>query len=412
MRMESTDYLIIGGGLSAVYASQAIRERDATGSVILVTDEKHLPYDRVPLSKGYLIGKVKQESLFPRRSDFFEKQEIQAIMGQRATSLDARSKVVKLDDGRKFTFNRLLLATGGRPRKLLLPGSDLRGIYYLRTVDDCDAIKQEVSRAKKAAVVGGGFIGCELAAAFVGKGIDTTIVEAFPSLLSLAFDPDTAKWIEGYFVSKGVKVITKAPAAEFVGENGRVNGVKTKDGTFVPGDLVIVSVGIIPRTELAEQAGLKVEKGIVVDEFLETSVPNIFAAGDVARFYHPVFGHHLRVEHYDIAVKHGRLVGANMAGEKQPFTEMPYFFSYMFDLTTKAYGDMSRRDAIVRRGELGTRGFFRFFFADGKLQAFLSINRPIEEINLAKSILLRRPTLEQLRSISDESKNLQDFTTG
>ncbi len=409
--MESTDYLVVGGGLSAVYALQSIRERDQTGRVILVTDEKRLPYDRVPLSKGYLIGKVKEESLFPKRSDFFEKQRIEIIMGRRATSLDARSRVIQLDDGREFSFNRLLLATGGRPRKLPLPGSDLKGIYYLRTADDCDAIKEELLRAKKAVVVGGGFIGCELAAAFITKGIDTTIVEAFPSILSLAFDLDTSKWIENCFVSKGVKVMTNAPAAEFIGENGGVTGVKTKDGTFVPGGLVVVGVGIIPNTELAEGAGLKVDKGIVVNEFLETGLPNIFAAGDVARFYHPVFRHHLRVEHYDIAVKHGRIAGANMAGDKKPFTEMPYFFSYMFDLTINAYGDMGTRDTVISRGELGIRGFFQFFFADGKLQAFLSMNRPNEEVKVAKNILLRRPNLNQLQSISDESESLQRFMT-
>jgi 3-phenylpropionate/trans-cinnamate dioxygenase ferredoxin reductase subunit len=407
--MEPVEYLIVGGGLSAVYALQVIRERDKTGRIILVTDEKHLPYDRVPLSKGYLVGKVKEESLFPKKIDFFEKQKIEIVMGVRATSLNARSKVVKLADGREFSFEQLLLATGGKPRKLPLPGSDLKGIYYLRTVDDCDTIKEEILRTRKAVVVGGGFIGCELAAAFITKGIDVTIVEAFPSLLSLAFDAETARWIENYFISKGVNVMTNAFAVEFVGENGRVTGIRTKDGTFVAGDFVVVGVGIIPSTELAEQAGLKVDRGIMVDEFLETSAPNIFAAGDVARFYHPTFGHHLRVEHYDIAVKHGKLVGASMAGDKKPFTEMPYFFSYMFDLTINAYGDMGRRETIIRRGELGMNGFFQFFFADGRLQAFISMNRPNDEVQVAKDILLRRPSLDQLQLISDESVGMQKF---
>jgi len=194
----------------------------------------------------------------------------------------------------------------------------------------------------------------------------------------------------------------------------RPRGYKPRRLTFLHvkisfGDFVVVGVGIIPNTDLAEQAGLKVEKGIIVNEFFETSVPGIFAAGDVAKFYHPVFGHHLRVEHYDIAVRHGKFAGANMAGDRKPFTEMPYFFSYMFDLTISAYGDMSRRETVIRRGELGKKGFFQFFFADGRLQAFLSMNRPHKEVKAVKGILLRRPNLDQLTSISDESVGLQKF---
>ncbi len=399
----------MGGGLSALNALEAIRERDTTGSVVLITNEEFHPYDRVPLSKGYLTGRVKRESLFPKKADFFEKQNIRVMIGKRADALDPHARTVSLEDGAEFQFEKLLLATGGRPRKLSLPGSDLRGVYYLRTINDCDGIKTELMTAKRAVVVGGGFIGCELAAAFVGKGIDTTIVEASPSLLSLAFDSDTAKWIEGYFAGKGVKVITNSTATEFVGQEGRVMGIKTNAGVMVPGDIVVVGVGIIPNTELAESGGLAVEKGIVVDEFLETSVPGVFAVGDVARIYHPVFGHHIRVEHYDVAVKQGRHAGASMAGDRKPYTEMPYFFSYMFDLTVKAYGDMSRRETVVRRGDLGTKGFFQFFFADGRLQAFLSMNRPMEEIKIVKDVLLRHSGIEKIASISDESKDLREF---
>ncbi len=410
--MEGTDYLIVGGGLSAVYASAAIREHDREGRVVLISDERHLPYDRVPLSKGYLTGKVKESNLFPRKKEFFEQQKIELIGGKSAISLDAGSRLVGLSDGRDFSFERLLLATGGRPRRLTIPGSDLRGIYYLRTIDDCQAIKAEITGAKKAVVVGGGFIGCELAAALVSRGIEASILEAFPTILSLAFDPATAKWIENYLMSKGVKITTNTSATEFIGENGRVTGVKTKDGTIVSGEIVMVGVGILPNTELAEKAGLKVENGIVVDEFLQTSVEEVYAAGDVARFYHPVFGHHLRVEHYDIAVKHGKIAGANMTGERTPFTQMPYFFSYILDLTINAYGDMGGREVTVTRGELGARGFFQFFFTDGVLQAFVSMNRTSEEVQVAKEILLRRPSLNQLTSISDEAVGLRKFLDG
>lgn len=405
--IEESSYLIIGGGLSSLYAAQAIRERDSTGTLTLVTEEQHLPYDRVPLSKGYLAGKVHQESLFPRKTAFFEERKIRVITGRRVVKLSPLMKRVALDDGTVLGFDRLLLSTGGRPRKLTIPGSDLAGIHYLRTLDDCNQIKMDISHARSAVIIGGGFIGCELAAAFSSKGLDTTIVEAFPSILTQAFDPSTAKWIEGYFVSKGVKIVVSSPVAEFVGADGRVTGIMTKDGMTISGDMVVVGVGIVPNVELAQQAGLAVENGIVVDEFLRTSHPDIFAAGDVARLYHPVFGHHLRVEHYDMAVKEGRLAGMNMAGGKEPFTEMPYFFSYMFDLTTKAYGDMSNHDATVTRGVLGRGGFFQFFFTQGRLAAFLSMNSPMDEIQAARSILSYRPTQGAVNQIGDLKVELQ-----
>ncbi|MDG6899957.1 MAG: FAD-dependent oxidoreductase [Nitrososphaerota archaeon] len=407
--MDRVEYLIVGGGLAAVYAAAAIRGRDKAGKVVIIGDELHLPYDRVPLSKGYLMDRVKREALFPKKEQFLREQGITVIKGRRAVSLDVARRSILLDDGSETLFGKLLLATGGRPRRLPIPGSELRGIYYFRTIDDCEAIKQEILSAKRAVIVGGGFIGCELAAAFTAKGVETTIIEAASSMLSLAFDPTTAKWVESYFVEKGVKVVTGSSAAEFLGEGGRVTAVKTKDGTAFPADLVVVGIGIMPNTDLAEKAGLKVDRGIVVNEYLETDSPGIFAAGDVARFFHPVFQSHLRVEHYDVAVSHGRVAGANMAGGRVAFTEMPHFFSYMFDLTINAYGDMNKREVELRRGEVGRNGFMQFFFNGGRLTAFLSANRPPGEIKAAREILAAGASYERLKSISDLSRPLEEF---
>lgn len=402
-------YLIIGGGLSALYAASAIRERDKTGRLVIVSEERHLPYDRVPLSKGYLMDKVKKESLFPRKFEFFEKEKIELVNGRKCISIDAKANIVELDDGSEIQFEKLLLATGGRPRKLSIPGSGLKKIHYLRTIDDCESIKREMVNSRNVVIIGGGFIGCELASSFKQRGLDVTIIEAAPSILSLAFDGDTARWVEGYLREKGVKIMTNSLVKEFIGEDDHVTGVMTNDGRVFNADFVVVAIGIIPDTELAEQAGIKVDKGIVVNEYLETNLPWIFSAGDVARFYHPIFGHHMRVEHYDVAVKHGRLAGSNMAGGRNAFTAMPYFFSYMFDLIIEAYGDMSKRELAIRRGNFDRTGFFQFFFTNGRLTAFIAVNRPRQEVGTAKRILANGPSYESIRTISHESVPLDSF---
>jgi 3-phenylpropionate/trans-cinnamate dioxygenase ferredoxin reductase component len=409
--MEHAEHVIIGGGLAGGYAAQAIRQRDRESRVILVTDEKNLPYDRVPLSKGYLVGRVKRESVFLKKQDFYDQNSIELILGHKATNLDLKAKSVALDDGREFTYNQLLLATGGRPRKLPIPGSDLQGIHYLRTIEDSNDLQALMSGNRKAVIIGGGFIGCELAAAFIGNGLDTTIVEMGPYLLNMALDPETGRWITDYFVKRGMKMILNAAAEKFVGANGQVVAVETKDGLRTPADFVCVGIGIAPNTELAEKAGLKVEKGIVVDEHLQASQEGIYAAGDVARFYSPLYERHLRVEHYDVAVKHGRIAGANMTGDNQAFNEPPHFFSFMFNLVCNVYGDLSQHDGIIRRGELNLdKGFLQFYMQEGRINAVLSMNRSIEELRTARSLLISRRSIEDPSALSDESKPLQSLS--
>ncbi len=408
--MESVEHVIIGGGLAGGYAVQAIRQRDRESRIILVADEKNLPYDRVPLSKGYLVGKVRRESLILKKQDFYDQNRIEVILGHKVTSLDLKAKCVALDDGREFAFNRLLLATGGRPRKLPIPGSDLQGIYYLRTIEDSDTLQVLMSSHRKVVIIGGGFIGCELAAAFISKGLDTTIVEMGSYLLNMALDPDTGRWITDSFAKRGLKMILNAAAARFVGENGCVVAVETKDGQRVSADFVCVGIGIAPNTELAEKAGLKIEQGIVVDAHLQTGSEGVYAAGDVARFYSPLYGRHLRVEHYDVAVKHGRIAGANMTGDSQVFNEPPHFFSFMFDLVCNVYGDLTQPDRIIRRGELNLeKGFLQFYMQERRINAVLSMNRSLEELKAARSLLVSRRSIEDPSALSDESKPLQSL---
>ncbi len=402
--MDRIDYLIIGGGLAGEAAVEAIRARDKNGRVALITGEAHLPYDRVPLSKQYLVGKMKREFVLLQDRGYYDSERVEVLTGRLATALNPQSRSVTLDDGRELSFGKLLLATGGRVRQLPLPGSDLKGVFYLRTIDDSDAIKAVMQKGRRAVVVGGGFIGCEVAAACATMGLETTIIEISPFLLSLAIDEETARFVTNFFTEKGVRVLTDKKAARFVGENRNVTAVETVDGRAVPCDFAVVGVGIVPNTDLATQAGLKVENGIVVNEYLETEVPDIFAAGDVARFYSPLFDRYLRVEHYDLAVKHGERAGANMAGEKKAFTELPYFFSFQFNLSIHAIGDLSQRDRFVRRGLLQVPpGFAQFYFKDNRLNAVLLVNRPPQELNEARKLIAEQRTFANTDRFSDES---------
>jgi len=376
---------------------------------LLVSDEQHLPYDRVPLSKEYLMRKLPRESLFLQEKEFYQEQRVEVLLGRRVQRLNLKARSALLDDDRELEFNRVLLATGGRPRRLSLPGGDLPGIHYLRTIDDSDAIQATISKSRRAAVVGGGFIGCEIAAACVQKGLETTIIEVGPSLLNAALDPETAQWITEYLKERRVHVLTNEKAARFIEENSRVAGVETTTGKEIPSDFVAVGVGIAPNVELAQEAGLQVDNGIIVNEQLHADNAGVYAAGDVARFYSPLFGKHLRLEHYNVAVKHGAIAGANMAGADEKFTDLPYFFSFMFKLRTEVWGDATARDLVVRRGPLQLSdkgGFAQFYLRQGRIQAYLSVNRPSKEAQAAQKLILNRQIIEDTSSLNSESVDL------
>jgi len=350
------------------------------------------------------MGKLRRESLFLQDAEFYQEQHVEVLLGHRAQRLDANTRTVLLDDGRELEYERLLLATGGRARSLPIPGSDLPGIYRLRTIEDSDAIRIAMSSAHRAVVIGGGFIGCEIAAACVQKGLDTTIIEVLPSLLSLPLDPETAQWITEYFIEQDVHVLTNESAARFLQSNGLVAGIETKTGKMIPADFVTVGIGIAANIELAKDAGLPVDNGVVVDEQLRVDDTSIYAAGDIASFYSPLFDKHLRLEHYDVAAKHGEVAGVNMAGGQEAFAELPHFFSFMFKLRVEVWGDATQQDVVIRRGplELSDKGgFAQFYLAKRRVQAYLSVNRSSKEAEEAKNLILSRQTIEDLSLLGD-----------
>jgi 3-phenylpropionate/trans-cinnamate dioxygenase ferredoxin reductase subunit len=404
--MEHVPYVIIGGGLAGVAAADAIRRRDKTGQLMLICAEPHPPYDRVPLSKGYLLGETERDQVFLRPARFYERNKVELVLGQAATALDLGARHITLADGRQIGFEKLLLATGGRPRRLPIPGADLDGIYYLRNLEDSDAIRSALQGARQAVVIGGGFIGCEVATGLAQLGLATTVVELTPGVLSLVLDAETSGFIESFLRQQGVTVLTSTAAARFVGEQGRVKAVVTDTGEEIAADLVTVGVGIAPNTELATAAGLTVDNGVVVNEYLEAA-PNVYAAGDIARYYSPLLGRHLRVEHYDVALQHGRIAATNMTGERRAYTELPYFFSHMGELHIDVVGDMSRRQQSVRRGTLSLEsGFSQFYFADSLLQAVLCINGDPALLQAARERITERRPVAHPEACADEGCDL------
>jgi 3-phenylpropionate/trans-cinnamate dioxygenase ferredoxin reductase subunit len=407
---EAIDYLIVGGGVAGGHAVFEIRKHDKSGTILVVNEEDQLPYDRPPLSKEYLAGKKKRRELFFRADSYYPRNRVEVLRKHRVTSIDPSHRNITLDDGREILYRSLLLATGGRVRKLEVTGSDLEGIYYLRTLQDCDVIRKAASDSRKVAIVGGGFIGCEVAATLRSKGLKVTLMEMSSHLLNAAIDAETADWIREYHSKKGVHVLTDASVSGFIGKNGLVHEVELKDGKVVPADFVVVGIGIIPNTELAQNAGLRVDKGLLVDEHLKTSVHNIYAAGDIARFYSPIFKRYLRVEHVDVAQRQGATAGANMTGRKKTFDELPYFFSNQFDLEINAYGDLSQHTAVVRRGQMDPkRGFIQFYLDGPTLNGILCVNADWNEVERAKTLILMRKDFARPSILSDESKTLKSI---
>lgn len=404
--MEKVNYLIIGGGIAGSHAAEKIREKDQSGSIVVVNDEPYLPYDRVPLSKNYLLGKIKQDVLYIKKADFYKEKKIQVLTGRKAVSLDTQKRSVRLDDNSEILFEKLLLATGGQARHLSIPGSDLKGVHYLRTMDDAEDIMKAMQEHKKAVVIGGGFIGCELASTFSKKNINTTIIEVASKILGRVFDESTAVWLEKYLENKGVKILTKTVPKQIIGRDGKVVTVEIESGEQIPADFVVIGIGISPNTELAKNAGLKVDNGIVVDEHLETSVPGIYAASDVANFYSHIFGKHLRLEHYDLAIRHGMLAGENMAGGSQVFNELPYFFSFMFDIRIEVYGDMSKYDKVIVRGTPTKNGnITKFYLDDGIVNAVMMITRK-EDVESIKRLIRSRKKITP-ESLANESQKVE-----
>jgi 3-phenylpropionate/trans-cinnamate dioxygenase ferredoxin reductase component len=339
MAIQTFSYIIVGGGLAGASAIDGIRETDKKGSILLIGSEKHLPYDRPPLSKKLWFGKKKVEEIFLHDEQFYARSDVALRTGTTITSLDPGKKLVVDERGEAYAFGALLLATGGAPRTLAVPGGDLEGICYYRTLDDYQRMRREASEGRSAVIVGGGFIGSELAAALTLNKVKVSMIFPEPYVASRVFPEGLGTAIQREFVKRGVRVLNgRKPVS--LAKTGRGFVTSIDSGEKIESDLVLAGIGISPSLELARKAGLQTANGIIVDDYLQASLPGIYAAGDNAFFRYQALGKQTRVEHWDNALNQGRSAGRNMAGAREPYAYMPYFFSDLFDFGYEAVGEV------------------------------------------------------------------------
>ena len=369
-------FVIVGAGLTAAIAAETLRQGGFDGSITLVGDEPHPPYERPPLSKDYLQGRADRDSIFVHPRPWYADQAIELRLGTAVVSLDPTAQTVTTAAGDRLGYDKLLLATGSAPRHLGVPGADLDGVHYLRNVEDSERIQAGFAKAHRVVIVGAGWIGLETAAAARQAGLDVTLVEAAELPLLTVLGPEVAPIFADLHRSHAVDLRCAVNVAELTGRGGAVTGVVLRDGSRIPADLVLVGVGITPRSELAAAAGLDVGNGITVDEHLRTSDPLIFAAGDVADAYNPRLGRHLRVEHWANARRQGVTAAKAMLGDNPVDDRPSYFFSDQYDLGMEYTGDIGPTgyDQVVFRRHPDPDQLIVFWLRQHRVLAGMNVN--------------------------------------
>lgn len=412
--MESYRYLIIGGGLAGGRAVGGIRQVDEEGSVALVTQERHRPYERPPLSKKYLRQEVGLDRVYVEDAGYYDENDVEVLTRVRATQLDPDEHFVTLEDGRELGYEKLLLATGGHAWRLPMPGKDLANVFTLRTIEDSDNIREAGGEGKHALVMGGSFIGSEVAASLRQLGTQVTMIFPESRLLERIVPVELSDLLFAVYRDEGIDVFPNIVSEGMEGD-GKVERATLDNGETIDVDLVVMGVGIRLNTELADQAGLELNENgaIIVDEYLRTSGPDIYAAGDIAAWPDPTFEERLRVEHWDVARRQGRRAGRNMAGEEVAYTALPYFFSDLFDLSFEVWGNLFSWDQTVLRGSLEEGSFAFYYFDQAKLVGVLSMNRPSVERGPMQGLIKTRPTHAEIaEKLRDESLALETLVGG
>jgi 3-phenylpropionate/trans-cinnamate dioxygenase ferredoxin reductase component len=402
--MATTTHVIVGASLAGASAAAALRKEGFDGRIVLIGEESERPYERPELSKTYLRGEAKKD-LHVHASDYYAENDIELITGRRVDRVDPDGREVRSGDQR-IGFDRLLIATGATSRRLDLPGADLDGIETLRTMADADRIRDEANDAETIVVIGGGWIGSEVAASLRALGKDVTLLLPLENPLEHVLGSELGRMYRAAHEEHGVTVISGTTATGFDGRE-HVSGVRTHDGRTIPADLVVVGVGAEPRVELAREAGLAVDDGILVDERLETSVPGIFAAGDVANARHPHYRRRLRIEHWDNAKRQGRTAAANMLGQAKPYERIPYFYSDQYDIGMEYTGLARPHDQVVFRGDPGSRQFIAFWLRDGRVVAGMNVN--VWDVAPAIERLVASRAEVDVRRLTDERRPLEEL---
>jgi len=403
--VESCDYLIIGSGVAGYYALKELLETRPRARIIMVSSDRYYPYDRPPLSKEYMRDEVKREELFFEDVEFYKRENLKVILGKSVDKIETKEKLAILNDGSSIQFEKALITTGGRPRTLSNVGG--KGVYYLRTLDDADSIKEAARSSSNPLIIGGGFIGVEVAASLRKLGLRPTVVELKPYIWNTFVNEEVANFIQRYFESRGVRFITN----DSVREVSRGIAI-TEGGRRVEADFVLVAIGIVPNVELAQRSGIEVSNGIIVNEYLQTSAVDIYAAGDVANIYDPVEGRRRRIEHWNNAEYTGTLAAKNMIGAREPYDFLSTIWSDIFDLHIESGGETMDYDEYLVRGRFreDEPSFSIIYLKGGVARGYFAINREENEIEALNEIVRRRVDLSSKRNqVTDESFNLEQL---
>jgi 3-phenylpropionate/trans-cinnamate dioxygenase ferredoxin reductase subunit len=369
-------YLIVGASLAGAKAAETLRSEGFDGRVILLGSETERPYERPPLSKGYLLGKEDKSVIYVHEEGWYAGHEVDLRLGVTAASLDPAGRTVTTAEGESIGYDRLLLATGSSPRRLNIPGADRDGVLYLRSVGDSERLAAAFQGGGRVVTVGAGWIGLEVTAAAREAGCEVTVVEPEPTALYRALGSELGEMFADLHREHGVEFRFGESVSELRGPAGRVGEVITSSGAALPADIVVVGIGAVPNTVLAADAGLEIANGVVADAALRTSDPGIYAAGDLANSYHPLFARRVRVEHWANALNSGPAAAKSMLGQDVTYDPVPYFFSDQYDLgmATAGLPEPGTYDQVLYRGDRPGREFIAFWLADGAVVAGMNIN--------------------------------------
>ena len=400
------EIVVIGSGQAAIQTVMSLKRNKFTGSIKVIGEEDHLPYQRPPLSKDFLLEEYKPERVSLKKKEFYEENGVDLILGKRAESIDTILKEITLSDENKIRYDQLIIATGSRVRKLNVPGSDKKGIYYLRDLDDANALKQRLKKNKKMVIVGAGYIGLEVASVAASLGVEVTVIEMANRVMNRTVDPIISSYYQKLHESNGVKIHLDNGLKAFEGGDS-VNTVLCSDGLMLEADLVVIGAGVLPNQEIAIEAGLECNNGIMVNEFGETSTAHVYACGDCTNHPNKGLNTRLRLESVHNAMEQSKTVANTIMGNKEPYDQVPWFWSDQYDHKLQLVGISGDHDEVVMRGLESEQKFLLFYLKNSELIA-------VNAINSSKEFLICRKLVANKVKISsdvikDQSVNLNDL---
>ena len=404
--MSEQTIIIVGASLTGAKAAEELRKEGFSGRVLLLGSEPERPYERPPLTKDYLRGESPREKAYVHEEGFYVEQQIELQSSVTVTGIDPSQSRITLADGRELPYDRLLLATGAEPRRIPIAGADLEGIRYLRTLEDCDALRARLSSGGRVVVGGGGWIGSEFAASARQQGLEVTVVDPQPLPLERLFGVEVGTFYRDVHRDHGVELLLGEGVEAFEGQQ-QLTGVRTSGGRVIECDFAVVGIGVVPRTRLAERAGLVIENGVAVSESLQSSNPEIFAAGDLASAWHPFYGQRIRVEHWANALHQGPAAARAMLGQPVSYDRIPYFYSDQYDVGMEYSGYAPVWDEVVFRGDPAGGEFIAFWLSDGSVAAGMNVN--VWDVNEQVQALIRSGVKVDAAALRDHDTPLDSL---